>query len=130
MSIMKKKRIKKTDTVPPQLIGVHVDAVAIGATTFRLEPNPPHIMASFSTASQAAEIDFESWGGQEMIDYLLGKITNPKAKTGNFVLEYEGKRYQCRVTVDRMRNPQRAEVSWALLASTPPDKPHIHPDGH
>ena len=82
-------------------------------------------MAFFSTASQAAEIDFESWGGQEMIDYLLGKITNPKAKTGSFVLEYEGKRYQCRVAVDRMRNPQRVEVSWTVPASTPPDKPQI-----
>lgn len=127
---MTKKRIEKPVTVPPQLIGVLADAVAIGATAFRLEPNPPHIMASFSVPSQAGEIDFEAWAGREMIRYLLGKITGPKAKTGSFVLEYEGKQYQCRVTVDRMRNPQRAEVSWALLASTPPDKPHIHPDGH
>ena len=42
---MTKKQIEKTVTVPSQLIGVHVDAVAIGATTFRLKPNPPHIMA-------------------------------------------------------------------------------------
>jgi hypothetical protein len=125
---MTKKRIQRTGTLPPQLIGVLADAVAIGATAFRLEPNPPHIMASFSVPSRAVEIDFESWGGQEMIDYLRGQITDPKAKTGSFVLEYEGKRYQCRVMVDRTRNPQRAEVSWALPASTPPDKPQIHPD--
>jgi hypothetical protein len=47
-----------------------------------------------------------------MLDYLRGQITDPKAKTGSFVLEYDGKRYRCRVTVDRMRKPQRAEVSW------------------
>ena len=67
--LMTKKRIQKTPPVPPQLIGVHVDAVAIGATSFRLEPNPPHIMASFSVPSRASEIDFEHWAGQEMMDY-------------------------------------------------------------
>ena len=127
---MKKKRIQKTHPVPPQLIGVHVDAVAIGATFFRLEPNPPHIMASFSVPSRACEIDFESWGGQEMLAYLREQITDPKAKTGSFVLEYEGKRYNCRVTIDRMRNPERAEVSWTLPASTPPDKPQIRAAKH
>ena len=125
---MTKRRIQKAGTVPPQLIGLHFDAVAIGATSFRLEPNPPHIMASFSVPSRACEIDFESWGGQEMLDYLREQITDQKAKTGSFVLEYEGKRYQCRVTIDRMRNPERAEVSWTLPASTPPDKPQIHED--
>jgi hypothetical protein len=115
---MTKKRIQKTGTVPSQLIGIHVDAVAIGATAFRLEPNPPHIMASFSVPSRATEIDFENWAGREMIRYLLGQITDSKARTGSFVLEYEGRRYQCRVTVDRMRNPQRAEVTWTLAAST------------
>ncbi len=128
--VMTKKRIEKTGTVPPQLIGIHVDAVAIGATAFQLEPNPPHIMASFSVTSRATEIDFESWAGQEMIRYLLGKITDSKAKTGSFVLEYDGRSYQCRVTVDRKRNPQRVEVSWTVPPSTPPDKPQIHPDKH
>jgi len=109
---MAKKRIKKTGTVPPQLIGVHLDAVAIGATAFGLEPNPPCIMASFAAGNQATEIDFESRAGQEMIGYLLGKITDPKAKTGSFVLEYDGRRYQCQVTVDQKRNPQRVEVTW------------------
>ena len=125
---MTKKQIERTGGVPPQLIGVLADAVAIGATAFRLEPFPRHFMASFSVPSQAGEIDFENLSGQEMMDFLLGKITDPKAKSGSFVLEYEGKRYQCRVMVDRTRNPQRAEVSWALPASTPPDKPQIHPD--
>jgi hypothetical protein len=69
-------------------------------------------MASFGAGNQATEIDFESWSGQEMIGYLLGKITNPKAKTGSFVLEYDGRSYQCRVTVDRMRSPQRVQVTW------------------
>ena len=106
-----KKREK--DSVPPQLIGILADAVAIGATGFRLEPNPPHLMASFSTKTQAAEIDFEAWAGQEMMDYLAERVTNPKNKTGRFVLEYEGKPYACRVTLDRRRSPQHAEVSWA-----------------
>jgi len=109
---MTKKRTEKTGAVPPQLVGVHLDAVAIGATAFRLEPNPPRIMASFAAGNQATEIDFESWSGQEMITYLLGKIIDPKAKAGSFVLEYDGRRYQCQVTVDQKRNPQRVEVTW------------------
>jgi hypothetical protein len=120
---MTKKRIEKTGAVPPQLIGVLADAVAIGATAFRLEPFARHFMASYSVPSQAGEIDFESWSGQEMMDYLLGRIPDPKAKTGSFALEYEGKQYQCRVMVDRTRNPQRAEVSWTRAASTPSDRP-------
>ena len=127
---MTKQRIQKTLPVPPQFIGVHLDAVTIGATSFRLEPNPPHIMASFSAGNQATEIDFESWSGQEMLDYFRRQITDPKAKTGSFVLEYEGKRYQCRVKVDRMHSPQSAEVSWTLPASTPPDEPQIRTDKH
>jgi hypothetical protein len=120
---MTKKRIEKTGAVPPQLIGVLADAVAIGATAFRLEPFARHFMASYSVPSQAGEIDFENWSGQEMMDFLLGKVTDPKTKSGSFVLEYEGKQYQCRVMVDRTRKPQRAEVSWALPVSTPSDNP-------
>jgi len=110
-----KQHVKKRekDSVPPQLVGILADAVAIGATAFRLEPNPPHIMASFAAGSQAAEIDFEAWAGQEMMDYLAERVTNPKNDTGRFVLEYEGKPYACRVTLDRRRSPQHAEVSWA-----------------
>lgn len=48
---------KKQSQVPPQLIGIVADAVAIGATTFRLEPNPPHTMASFAAGSQAMEME-------------------------------------------------------------------------
>src|ERR1035438_4638829 len=94
---MTKKRIEKTDAVPSQLIGVLADALAVGATAFRLEPFARHFMASYSVPSQAGEIAFESWSGQEMMDYLLGRITDPKAKTGSFVLEYEGKQYQCQI---------------------------------
>jgi hypothetical protein len=109
---MTNKRIKKTDMAPPQLIGVHVDAVGIGATAFRLEPDRTHFMASFSAGSQAMEIDFDLWAGQEMSDYLVGQIRDPKAKTGSFVLEYEGRRYDCHVTVDHKRSPRRIEVTW------------------
>ena len=116
---MTKKRIEKTGALPPQLIGVLADAVAIGATAFRLEPFPRHFMASFAAGNRASEIDFEMWSGKEMIAFLLGKITDAKAKTGSFVLEYEGKQYQCQVTVDPKRNPQRVEVTWTLPASTP-----------
>ena len=109
---MTKKHIKKKDVVPPQLIGVLADAVAIGATSFRLQPNGPHIMACFAAGSQATEIDFEAWGGQEMLDYLANQVTDPQSKAGRFVLEYDGKRYACQVTLDRRRGPQRAEVTW------------------
>ena len=60
---MTKKRIEKTGTVPPQLLGVHLDAVAIGATAFGLEPNPPCIMASFAAGNQPTEIDFRGSKG-------------------------------------------------------------------
>ncbi len=109
---MTKKHIKKAPPVPPQLIGVLVDAAAIGAKAFRLEPYSAHFMASFSSGSKAREIDFERWEGQKMIDYLVGQISDPKAKSGNFVLEYEGSRYECRVSVDRERSPKSVEVTW------------------
>ena len=57
------------------------------------------------------------------MDYLLGRITDPKSKSGSFVLEHEGNQYKCRVIVDRTRNPQRAEVSWTLPTSAPLDNP-------
>jgi hypothetical protein len=110
---MTKRAAKKTARVPPQLIGVHVDAVQIGSTSFRLQPNPPHIMASFSTDSRAIEIDFEHWAGQEMIDYLLRQISQENGMTGSFVLEYESRRYQCTVAIDRKRSPKWLEVTWA-----------------
>jgi len=109
---MSKPRPKKTSQVPPQLIGIVADAVAIGATSFRLEPNLPHTMASFSAGSQATEIDFEGWSGREMMDFLVGQVTDPKKKTGQFELECDGKRYACRVVLDRARGAQQAEVTW------------------
>src|SRR3989338_2740343 len=42
------KHTIRTTVVPPQLIGVHEDAVKIGATSFRLETFPTHVMASFT----------------------------------------------------------------------------------
>jgi hypothetical protein len=113
---MTKKAAKKTAKVPPQLIGVHVEAVQIGATSFRLKPNSPHsphIMASVSAGSRATQIDFERWAGQEMIDYLLGEISQETGKTGSFVLEYESHRYECTIAIDRKRSPRWLEVTWA-----------------
>jgi hypothetical protein len=109
---MSKARPKKTSQVPPDLIGIVADAVAIGATAFRLEPNPPDTMASFSAGSQAAEIDFEASAGREMMDFLARQVTDPKTKTGRFELECDGKRYTCRVVLDRARGAKQAEVTW------------------
>jgi hypothetical protein len=109
---MSKLRPNKKGQVPPQLIGILADAVAMGATSFRLEPNPPRIMASFAAGSQATEIDFEAWSGKEMMDYLADQVTDPKNKTGRFMLEYDGKPYACHVTLDRSSGPQQAEVTW------------------
>ena len=67
---MKNTPRKKDSRVPPQPIGILADAVAIGATAFRLEPNPPGIMASFAAGSQAVEIDFEASAGCEIMDFL------------------------------------------------------------
>jgi hypothetical protein len=113
LHVMSKARLKEASQVPPQLIGIVADAVAIGATGFRLEPNPPHTMASFSVGSQAMEIDFEAWSGREMMDFLVGQVTDPKKKTGQFELKCDGKMYACRVVLNRARDATQAEVIWA-----------------
>ncbi len=102
----------KENQVPPQLIGIIADAVAIGASAFRLEPHPPHIMASFAAGSQAAEIDFEAGSGREMMDFLADQVTDSKSKTGQFEVECGGKRYACRVVLDRTRSARQADVTW------------------
>ena len=109
---MSKRRCKKENRVPPQLIGIIADAVAMGANVFRLEPNPPHMMASFAAGSQAAEIDFEAWSGREMMDFLADQVTDSKSRTGHFEVECGGKRYACRVVLDRVRSARQAEVTW------------------
>ena len=109
---MTSKRRHKRDTVPAQLIGVFADAVRIGATSFRLQPNPPYIMASISAGMRAMEIDFESGSGEEMIEFLLSQICDRKHKMGGFVMDYADKLYPCEVTADRVRSPQWIELSW------------------
>ncbi len=110
---MNKTPPKKECPVPPPLLGILADAVAIGATSFRLQPNPPHTMASFTTGSQACEIDFEAWAGREMMDFLASQVTDAKGKAGRFEVTYDGKRYTCRVVLDRRRGATKAEVTWA-----------------
>ncbi len=109
---MSTKRRPKADTVPPQLIGIFADAIRIGATAFRLEFNPPYTMASMSAGGRAMEIDFESWSGKEMREFLLSTISDRRYKTGSFVMDYEGKLYACEVTAEKLRNPQWLEVRW------------------
>lgn len=109
---MRQSRRNKKDKVPPQLIGVLADAVAMGATSFRLQTNLPRIMASFSAGSQATEIDFEAWSGREMMDYLAAQVSDRESRTGRFTLEYLGRQYECQVTMDRRRDPQQADVAW------------------
>lgn len=69
-------------------------------------------MASFAAGSQAQEIDFETWAGREMMDFLADQVTDSKNKTGQFELECDGKRYACRVVLDRARGATQAEVTW------------------
>jgi hypothetical protein len=109
---MSKQRRKSQGQVPPQLIGILADAVAIGATAFRLEPNPPHTMASFAAGSQASEIDFEAWSGREMMTFLADQVTDVKGRTGQFEVECDGKKYACRVVLDRLRSPMLADITW------------------
>ncbi|MDZ7582716.1 MAG: hypothetical protein U5R30_19565 [Deltaproteobacteria bacterium] len=109
---MGKSRRTKVSQVPPQLIGILADAIAIGAASFRLVPNPPHTMATFGTGSQAVEIDFEAWSGREMMGFLDAQVTDAKKKTSQFIMEVDGKRHACRVAVDRMRGAKQAEVTW------------------
>jgi hypothetical protein len=112
---MSAKPRPKPDTVPPQLIGVFTDAIRIGATSFRLEPNPPYVMASISAGGRAIEIDFESWSGEEMIEFLLRHICDRQHKTGSFVMDYTDKLYPCEVTAERVRNPKWLEVEWTCF---------------
>ena len=109
---MTKPRNGEKNEGPPQLVGILADAVGIGATSFRIEPNPPHMMAAFSNGAQAMEIDFEAWSGQEMMDYLVEQVTDRKSKAGRFAVENDRKRYECQFTLDRLRDPQWAEVAW------------------
>jgi hypothetical protein len=109
---MKNTPREKDSRVPPQLIGILADAVAIGATAFRLEPNPPHVMASFGAGSRATEIDFEAWSGREMMRFLADQVTDAKNKTGQFEVECDGKRYACRVVLDQTRGAKQAKVTW------------------
>jgi hypothetical protein len=109
---MSTKHRSKLDPVPQQLIGVFADAVRIGATSFRLQPNPPYIMASISAGMRAMEIDFESWSGKEMIEFLVGQISDREHNTGSFVMDYGNKLYPCEVIVERVRNPHWLEVRW------------------
>ncbi len=91
---------------PPQLVGILADAVAIGATAFRLEPNPPHTMASLAAGSQAAEIDFESWSGREMLDFL------PPPFPGPFVSSIDKMIDQVVLSI-----PNADQISAAVLSS-------------
>ena len=109
---MSKARVRSPDEVPPQLIGILADAVNLGATAFRLEPNPPHTMASFAVKSKAVEIDFEAWSGREMMLYLASRVTDSKQGKGEFQMEYAGKRYACTVVLGGRRQAQTAEVTW------------------
>ena len=108
---MPKSKTKNAKSVPPQLVGVLDDAMQIAATSFKLETFPTLIMASFSTQSQASEIDFEMDAGQEMIDYLMAQAS--AGSTSSFPLEHNGRQLECRVTFDRKRRPTWVQVSWA-----------------
>ena len=109
---MSTKRRPKPDAVPPQLMGVFADAIGLGATSFRLESAPPYVMASISAGARAVEIDFESWSGKEMIEFLLRQISDRQYKSGGFVIDYAEKLYPCEVTAERLRSPQWLEVKW------------------
>lgn len=104
---MKRKDLK----LPPQLIGVHEDALRIMATAFKIERMRTLVMASCSSPNQAMEIDFEPCAGQEMIDYIVAQ-SDLRNREGRFALEYEGRRFDCAVTADRNRDPIWVNVSW------------------
>ena len=105
------KQSKTGMKLPPQLIGVHEDALRISATAFKLQQFPTLIMASCSTQGHAVEIDFETAAGQEMIDYIVAQ-SKPRNGKGRFVLDYEGKQFKCSVTTDGNRSPCWVEVCW------------------
>ena len=90
---------------------MHEDGLRINATAFKIEQLPPIFMASCSSENQAMEIDFEADAGQEMIDYIVARSAVRKGR-GRFLLEYDGKRFNCTVTTDGSRRPAWVRVSW------------------
>jgi hypothetical protein len=121
---MTKRSVKTGLKLPPQLIGVHLDALRTNAVAFKIERFPSLVMASCSSQNQAMEIDFEIGAGQEMIDYIVaqGGIRNGK---GGFLLEYEGNRFNCTVATDGQKTPAWVEVSWQTAsAESRPNQMH------
>ena len=108
---MAPSRTKPMTTVPPQLLGVLNDAIQIAATSCKLEVLPSVIMASFSTPSEATEIDFETEAGQQMIDYLMARVRG--RRTSRVVIEHGGRQLECQVTSDKKRQPSWVQISWA-----------------
>ena len=46
------------------------------------------------------------------MNYLADQVTDPQTKTGQFVVEYDGKKYACRVVLNRARGAKQADVTW------------------
>ncbi len=112
---MSKPRRRSESHVPPQLVGILADAVAIGATAFRLEPNPPHTMASFAAGSQASEIDFEAWSGREIMKFLADRVTDVKKKAGQFEMECDGKKVRVPRRIGPVAQPDAGRDHMDLI---------------
>lgn len=84
----------------------------MGADAFWLERLPHAIMASFSAANQAAEIDFEDEAGQEMIDVLTRHLRGRNQRAGECLLRYREQSIACRIEVVQSKTSRRFRVSW------------------
>jgi hypothetical protein len=47
-----------------------------------------------------------------MMRFLADQVTDLKNKSGQFEVEYDGKRYACRVVLNRTHGAKQAEVAW------------------
>jgi len=98
--------------IPPQLIDVLDDVLAINASSFRLTRETEHIMVAFSVFDRGGEIDYTMESGEEMMVYLIergyshGKIPHP------FFLEFEEIKLKCQLTVDNIERPDLLEISF------------------
>jgi hypothetical protein len=82
-----------------------------------LTPGPEHwadLAARYDYISQQG--DPEDLGDERistMMRFLADQVTDAENKTGQFEVECDGKRYVCRVALDRTSGAKQAEVTWS-----------------
>lgn len=116
---MSRKQTIATNPIPPQLLGLMDAAGAMGAKTFQLEPTSSGFRACFAAGSQAREIEFATWAGQELMTYLTANAKLKRRRQGCFAFEYRGRSYQCEVAKGTQGSEHALIVSWMEIPMDP-----------